>query len=394
MILISVCSAFGAIRPETFRDVPFLSRDEVGARWTGMAGACVAIVDDGAAAYYNPAGLAKIRRIEILGSLRRQSLDIESEWYGRTNTGSVSATRIENLAVSYPFPTYRGSLVLTGSFFRPTSQRQYLDRRASSGGDSYQDIEERDVTLNAWSGALAVQVSPNVFVGGEAHFFTGNLTLDDTWIPWFDCTSVPARFDTRADLGGYGGTLGLIYVPHELVSFGVALRTPQRINVKGTEIWTDTLDCDMYRQAVDYDVDIPFSAAVGVGLSPSNFNIAVDVIFTDWQELKFPGRVRDPVTGDFLFDATADIRAGVEYTVPVFPARVRTGYAYVPVSLNIFEMVTERQRFSLGGGTIVEDAVTIDFAWQRDWFERRDPVASYSEKRTSDRLILGFAFRF
>ena len=52
--------------PPTYQDIALLNRDEVGARWAGMGGACIALVDDGAAAFWNPAGLGKIKRIEII----------------------------------------------------------------------------------------------------------------------------------------------------------------------------------------------------------------------------------------------------------------------------------------------------------------------------------------
>ncbi len=379
--------------PDTNLDIPFLDRDEIGARWAGMGGACISIVDDGAAAYYNPAGLGQIRRIEIGATFNRRSLDIESDWAGDGNTSSVSSTRLEDVAISYPFPTYRGSLVFTGSVFRTTSFDQYLDRQVTSL--DYHDVEQREAVLTAWSGAAAVQLSPNVFFGAEAHFYTGGLDFEDNLYPWGTCDPPGATFSQNADLGGYGGAVGFIFVPHPLFCLGMVAKTPQRIKVDGTEIYTASDgSCDKFRQAVDYNIDIPYSLGFGIAVRPTNFNIAVDFILTDWEELKYPGRVRDIDTGQFLFDATTDIRLGVEYAVPVVPVRVRAGYAYVPVALNVFEISKERQRISLGAGTIVEGALTLDAAWQHTRFEREDLDASYSEKRTTDRVILSFAYRF
>jgi long-subunit fatty acid transport protein len=381
--------------PRTNLDIPFLNRQEIGARWAGMGGACIAIVDDGLAAYYNPAGLAQIRRIEFGASFDRHSLDIKSGWFGDHNKSSVSATRLEDMAISYPFPTYRGSLVFTASMFRPTSFDQYLDRRASTLTTDYHDVEEREVILTAWSGAVATQVSPNVFVGAEAHFYTGHLDLEDNLFPWGPCEAPGGTFSQNGDLGGYGGAVGIIYVPHPLFAFGVTAKSPQRINVDGTEIYTETDGtCDKYRQAIKYDIDIPYSVGIGVGVRPPNLDVDVDVIYTDWHELDYPGRVRDPETGKFLFDATTDFRVGAEYTLPVAPVRIRAGYAYVPLALNVFKIEKNRQRWSVGAGTIIESTVTVDAAWQRSSFEREDTAASYSEKRIANRVILSFAYRF
>ena len=76
------------------------------------------------------------------------------------------------------------------------------------------------------------------------------------------------------------------------------------------------------------------------------------------------------------------------------PVRIRAGYAYVPLALNKFDIEKDRQRISFGAGTIVESTLTVDAAWQHTNFKRSDPEASYSENRTTDRLILSFAYRF
>jgi hypothetical protein len=395
ILVAAACACYAQDTPRTNLDIPFLDRDEVGARWAGMGGACIAIVNDGAAAFYNPAGLGQIRRIEVEATFGRRSLDIETDWFGDDNQSSVSSTRLEDLAFSYPFPTYRGSLVLTGSVFRTTSLDQYLDRQASTRAIDYHDVEEREVMLTAWSGAAATQISPNVFFGAEAHFYTGGLKFEDNLYPWGTCAPPGGTFSQDADLGGYGGSVGLIYVPHALFSFGIVAKTPQRINVDGTEIYTEADDsCEKFRQAVDYDIDIPYSLGFGVAVRPPNAVLTLDLVLTNWEELDYPGKVRDEDTGEFLFDATTDIRLGAEYAIPVAPIRVRAGYAYVPLALNVFEIEKEKQRLSFGAGTIMEDALTLDAAWQHTSFEREDRQASYSEKRTTDRIIISFAYRF
>jgi hypothetical protein len=378
-----------AIRPYTYLDLPFLDRDEIGARWAAMGGACMGLVDDGAAVWYNPAGLGRIRRIEILGSFNRRSLKIESDWYGDSNTSSVSSTRFEDLAISYPFPTYRGSLVLSGSILRATSYDQLLDRMADLGGTDYKDLEERKVVLTAWSGAAAVQVSPNVFIGAEAHFYTGDLMFEDTWQPFEDCVDEPAVFGQSGDLGGYGGSVGLLVIPHPLVAVGVTARTPQRINLEGSDKYTYP-GCDLSSGRIDDNYDLPYSVGIGVGIMPPSASIGLDVVFTDWHELDYPDKQPD----DIIYDATTDIRVGGEFELPVVPFRLRAGYAYVPLSLNKFEIEKDKHRISFGAGTIIESTLTVDAAWQRTGFERSDPGASYSEKRTTDRLILSFAYRF
>ena len=251
------------------------------------------------------------------------------------------------------------------------------------------------MVLTAWSGAFSVQLSPSVFVGAEAHFNSGDMKMKDTYYPWGTCPEPGGIFEQTGDLGGYGGKLGFIYLPHPMVSFGMVLKAPERISVKGSEVITTDHDpCEDLYQSIRYDMDFPFSFGIGLGFTPPNFMIGFDIIHTDWRQLRFPGRVRDPVTGQYLYDATTDLRVGAEYSIPVTPVRVRAGYAYVPMELNVFYIEKNRSRFSLGVGILVEESLTIDFTWQRTTAERKHVESSYSEKQEIDRAIISLAFRF
>jgi hypothetical protein len=377
-----------------------MDREEVGARWAGMGGACIALVDDGAAAFWNPAGLGKIKRIEVVTGINWRDYTMDTEYYGTPYTSSVSRTRFENFAFSYPFPTYRGSLVFTGSVYRTTSLDQYLNRTGECGGLTYRDIEERDVCLTAWSGAFATQLSPNVFVGLEAHFNTGDLAYLDTYYPWplpppDGCDWPGGIFEQTADLGGYGAKFGFIYILNKIASLGITIKAPERISVRGTELETVEYNpCTDAEYSIRYDIDLPWSFGFGLGLTPPNFKIGFDLIHTDWRQLRFPGEVRDPVTGQYYYNATTDLRAGAEYSIPNVPVRVWGGYAYVPFELRLFTIEKNRSRISLGTGLLVEKSLTVDFTWQRTTGERSHEASSYREKREIDRVIISLAFRF
>ncbi len=386
LIAILAVSA-GASSPPTYKDIPFLERTEIGARWAGMGGVCIATVDDGTAIWSNPAGLGKIRRIELLGTLTNSVLGIETDWLGRKSSSSISTTRFQSLCLAYPFPTYRGSLVAAAGITRVVSFDQYLNRY---GTGDYHDIEEKKVVLSAWSGAIALQVSPNVFIGGEAHFFTGDLTYHDELYPWGERTT-PAIFAQGGDLSGHGGTVGMVYT-NRFVSIGIALKTPQRITVEGEEVWIDDMGTGR-NPPVKYHVDLPFSGSIGIAVMPPNFVVALDVTYTDWHQLGFPGGIRDDA-GNFIYDPTTDIRFGVEYGIPLLPLRLRAGYAYVPMALNRFRIEKNRRGITLGAGTVIESSVAVDIAWVHTSFERSSPPDDYREKRTLDKGLLTLTYRF
>ncbi len=378
--------------PPTYRDIPYLERSEIGARWAGMAGACIATVDDGSASWLNPAGLGKIRRIEVLGTLVRNNQDIDVDWVGVKSSSSVGTMRFQNLAFSYPFPTYRGSFVISGSVVRTISYDQYLNRFARP---NFHDIEERKAVVTAWTGAFAVEILENTFLGAEIHAYSGSFESSESYSPWGSCQK--ALFGEDGDLSGYGGSIGMVLSPHPLFSAGFVLRTPQKIRFKGDETYTDT-SCSIYDYPTRHDTDLPYSMGLGVAAMPLGLILAADMWYTDWRQLEYAGGTRDEL-GNYLYDETIDIRFGLEYTFSQMPIRLRAGWAYVPQALNLFEVKKDDQRISFGFGGIIASSLSVDFAWIRSSFERQiaakeDPEYKYFEKRTTDRALVSFAFRF
>jgi len=382
--------------PPTSLEIPFLDRDPLGARWMAMGGAAIGAVDDGSSIAINPAGLAKIRRIELLGTVQKQSLDIDATWFGSKTSRSLSSTALRELTLSFPFPTYRGSLVMAGSVARRNVIDAYTVRQGTNpdGDVPYRDSEERSGVVTAWSGGGALQVSPKAFVGFEVHGFTGDYDETDRWDVWGTCEDVEFAWDT--DVGGYGASMGMQYEPVPMLEVGAVLRTPQRITLEGEIDQPDggEAGCPQRIYSIDDTATLPYSLGFGVAVAPATFLVTLDVEYTDWHETKYPGPTRDPVTDEYIYEATTDVRVGVEYGLVNLPFRFRAGYARVPLELNWFEITKDRTSISLGAGAVVESALTFDVAWQRTSFERESPADSYSEKRTNDRLLLTLAYRF
>ena len=385
--------------PPTSLEIPFLEREPFGARWTAMGGAAIGAIDDGSAFAINPAGLGRIRRIEFLGTLQKQSYDVDANWFGKPTSSSISTTTLRELTLSFPFPTYRGSLVFSGSM----SRRNVFDAfTVRSGFDpaldaTRTDREERSGMLTSWGAGISAQVSPQAFVGLEGHGFTGSLDTKDEWSDWFGCNN--AVFSSNTDLGGYGGSVGMQYQPIPLVGIGAVLKSPERVTLKGdlhqpVFVGEGAGVCEDREFSVDDEATLPYSMGVGISLAPANLLVNFDVVYTDWHELKYQGRVRDPNTGAYLYDPTTDLHIGVEYAFGQIPFRLRAGYARVPLEFKWFDVTKNRSSYSLGAGTVVESAVGFDVAWQRTSFERKSVGDDYSEERTIDRVVLTVAYRF
>ena len=90
----------------------------VGVRAMGMGGAFVGVADDFTAMYWNPAGLAQMQRREVQVSFLRNSRANDSIFNGIDGRSELTNTRFGSLGFVYPYPVYRGSLVLAAGFNR------------------------------------------------------------------------------------------------------------------------------------------------------------------------------------------------------------------------------------------------------------------------------------
>ena len=90
----------------------------VGVRAMGMGGAFVGVADDFTAMYWNPAGLAQMQRREVQVSFLRNSRANDSIFNGIPGRSELTNTRFGSLGFVYPYPVYRGSLVLAAGLTR------------------------------------------------------------------------------------------------------------------------------------------------------------------------------------------------------------------------------------------------------------------------------------
>ena len=81
-----------------------------GARASGLGGAYIAVADDYTASYWNPAGLAQIRRIELYGALSQRNYLDRTTYFRNDTEASTNFTKLSSFGVVFPVPVYRGAL--------------------------------------------------------------------------------------------------------------------------------------------------------------------------------------------------------------------------------------------------------------------------------------------
>lgn len=414
-------------------EIPLTHSVPVGARAMGMAGAYSAVADDATALFYNPAALARVERIELALSIGYNRVEDETQHLGNVPMArDASSTRVNHLGFAYPFPTYRGSLVIGMAFNQLANlDRDYL--RMGHRGTILEDEERiiEDGSLNAWTGGIAFDASPRVSLGLSASLLTGTSYRESESHYLEDGVLYGGRpgmvsFDTNiiedTDIVGVTGAFGALVRVGESGRFSLVLNLPKAIDLDGDafddilEIFKgddgaepDTLT-DVYEDSVfESNLTLPFSTTVGLAWRFGDILAAGDLQLTDWTAIDFEGPLRTPDREE-VYRTTLGVRVGGEFAPSEWPVRLRAGFAYDPVPYKIVitniyrdeyeeaEFSPDRFELSLGAGALLEESFTVDAAYAHSWFEREAPGSSgaplLTEGRTEDKFYLGAAFRF
>ena len=89
-----------------------------GAKSIAMGSAFTAVSDDYSAIYWNPAGLAQIKKMEFYAGLSHLSYDSDATYLGNQTNSSANFTKLSSIGLVFPVPTYQGSLVFALGYQR------------------------------------------------------------------------------------------------------------------------------------------------------------------------------------------------------------------------------------------------------------------------------------
>ncbi|HTR82788.1 MAG TPA: outer membrane protein transport protein [Bacteroidota bacterium] len=256
----------------------------IGARAIGMGGAYIGVADDYSATFWNPAGLAQMRRLEFTGGLANTSYSNDASFFGNSATATNSATTLNDLGFVFPFPTDRGSLVVSAGYNRTNDFTSALSfdgfnnqssilpylfdpdvRYDIPYGVGLEDVNEHiNVTKNvnqqgdvresggmgnwAFAGAIDVQkdlsfgLTVNVLSG--SYTYTRNYTEADTKNLYSDprpvvpIDSAYLKFNNfyynstlTSDVSGVNAKFGMMYRFEDVARIGVTIQTPTTISV-------------------------------------------------------------------------------------------------------------------------------------------------------------------
>jgi long-chain fatty acid transport protein len=332
-----------------------LNLNGFGARAASMGGAFVGLADDFTAVFWNPAGLALMKR----GT------------FGLSGDLLMPASRFalsSSFAMATTNKAYPAGLV---GFFQPLGDRIVVGLGAYTlsglGADwasagfetalayptppSFFEPPLQDYRWRSFIGSvtaapsIAVKITDRFFFGATFNLSYGFFRMDQ----WAGPTFLPTKPPTLANLGqqsldvkgwGFGATFGLLFKPSDRLSVGLSWRTQAMMKLGGTmEIENLGLTGLPAASETNLDVPSPTWLAAGIAVNPiDRLTATVDLQWTNWSRLGTLHLVfGDPVWATAMADEASlvldwrnklQIRGGLEYALGDFA--VRAGYYYDP----------------------------------------------------------------
>ncbi len=317
------------------------------ARALGMGNAYTSLSNDFSGTIFNPAGLGLVKKMEFTGGLNSYSLQNSTTFFNNKTDYTNSTTDLNQIGFVFPFPTYRGSLVLALGYnmlkdfnfalkFNAlnddnNSMIQYL----SGYGDISWELFLTDSTgytpingglnqrgdvlisgrIGSWSLSGAIEVSENVFFGGTVNILSGSYNSDRRYyetdiMDYYDSTILtdPAESETSDfqsfylndildwDISGWDFKLGFLYDMPGFLTVGATVKFPSKFNVKETyNIYADAefgsgttfmLDPQILNR-LEYDIISPYEFTIGGSLDVADLLVSADVKYIDYTQMEF-----------------------------------------------------------------------------------------------------------
>ncbi|HJP29836.1 MAG: outer membrane protein transport protein [Candidatus Latescibacteria bacterium] len=426
----------------------------LGVRAMGMGGAYTGVADDFTAVFWNPAGLAQMRRREVyVAFLRNAKQNVATAGRGTavaaSATADVSNTRFGSLGFVYPYPVYRGAFVLAAGFNRvkdfdwglqlPTFAVQ-RDGSGSVIGDSlaFEDSFFREGELAVTTIAAAVDVTPSMSLGLTLNLISGEnetestfvsidtedlflerrfvdkeFFIDDyetTWTATLGAMMHSSEEDPRFRLGATITT-----GPTHKVSF--TYRAPP--DTAFTRVEFDDGRVESARSSdfdSSYKIDLPLSFGIGASYRPApQVLLAASVQATEWSQTEYADgdafELRTNTSFEDQYDDILSYHLGVEWQVPWLALDLRAG-TYTdplpftgprdpnrvadPVTNPVIRILQDRRFWTLGAGLVLDETVRADLAYNHGSYEQAEGLAEAElrEDVSIDRLFLGVAYQF
>ncbi len=317
------------------------------ARALGMGDSYIGLSDDDGAATFNPAGWALTKKLSISGGLSYDTYANNTTFFGQNTNYSNSATRLNDLSFTLPFPTVRGSLVFAVTYHTTKDFTSALKFNGfNNGSNSFiQDLNNNTnipydlyltdtnfVTpinghlnqsgsilasgdLHDWTFSGAIEAYKNLFVGLNLNFSSGsynsnnNYYEDNTGYYPSNLETDPGNPQTKGfqefklnrilnwDISGWNAKFGVLYQIQDKARIGITVQFPKTYTVKETYTvngssqfasgYSFTLDPSKYSDQVQYDIVTPYELSFGGSANISSLIVSAQATLIDYSQMQF-----------------------------------------------------------------------------------------------------------
>lgn len=332
---------------QNYNDAIRLSYPGLGsdARALGMGNSFIAVSDNAAGGYFNPAGLGLVKKSMFSAGFDFSNYSNDATFFNNTINAATSGTKFNQASAIFPFPTTRGSMVIGISYFQNKNLASILtfdgfnndnNSKIQSllGTDVPYDLyltDENNITpingqlnqsgnilntgyIGEWNFSGAIEIAKNTFLGGNVTYNTGKFESnndyyeDDTKFIYQNetATGEPQTTDFQTfyfknllnwDIDGWSGKLGMLYQWESFMRFGLTIQFPkvykieEKFDVDGSsEFGTGVqyfLDPYKYSDIVKYDIQTPYEFSAGMAFNLSFIIITGQASIIDYTQMEF-----------------------------------------------------------------------------------------------------------
>jgi hypothetical protein len=331
---------------------------------------------------------------------------------------SSDRTGLQFAGAAVAIPVFQGSLVPAVAVYRaivsdldiayqashPSAQRDDSFRLQQSG-TTYAFVAGFGIDL---ASVISAGVSVSALEGGyqalrqtHTHTESSPAAVDDYVVD-----------DIDGDLDGFVARIGVILYAHRHAHLAVNVTTPASINgaINQTRETTHVVEnstgtSSRVNSSASAKYVVPYRLDGALAMPWGAFLVAVQVSSCDWTAAAIDGQRLRLENGDAVLGRTVDYRAGVEWTAPRWPLRLRAGVARLPfaprylqadrVDNDQMEAVTAESaplRYTFGAGVAMKETILIDASFTHTHGERS--TKTFSETRNWSQLIIEGSYWF
>jgi len=338
------------------------------ARAVGMSTAVTALIDDSSAIYYNPAGLAGRKGLDVQAGINLviPTLAFTSD---ASNTTTWVNTRVSTPINAYAAYGFLDNLAIGVGFFTPFgSSASWPQGWEGAGRALTSQVQVFDLNPN-----IAWQIHPRFRVAAGFQAFFGSVYIERA----LNFVESQGLVQLGGSASAFGWNAGFqLEVFEDRLFLGGTYRSGAPMAFTGNAHFVDVpleFQSRLKDQPIKSNIRLPDIASVGLGIKASKqLRVGIDVTAVTWEtfkELKI--EFEDPALTNPLpknWMSVAAINVGGEYDIDE-AWRARLGFAFDPTGTPQDTLTPDlpdasRFRFSAGAGWKAKFGLYADVAYQ------------------------------